>query len=92
MYFSSCPPPRFHHALALFSRASTASFVVSRASTAEGVREGVLAPATSHVAGEWQPPVARVDVACCLAADDELAATAEGWFVVRAAPSLEVEI
>ena len=52
----------------------------------------LLAPATSHVAGEWQPPVARVDVACCLAADDELAATAEGWFVVRAAPSLEVEI
>ena len=51
------------------------------AASAEGVREAVLAPATSHVAGEWQPPVARVDVACCLAADDELAATAEGWFV-----------
>ena len=50
------------------------------AAAAEGAREGALVSAPSRAGGE-APPVARVDVACCLAADDPLATAAAGWFV-----------
>jgi hypothetical protein len=51
--------------------------LAATAAVLETADEGARAPLR---AGEL-PPIARVDLACCLEEDDELAANSGGWFV-----------